>query len=130
MLNATNCRDNRTNYELITGNERKTRMPKMYWEKPKARTKAKLELLGHYLGAWFGILANAPNANGTHRFDEIAYLDGFCGRGEYEDGQEGSPLIAVRFANSVAAKRGNLTIHVILVDKSKKNIDHLKKTRP
>lgn len=122
MLNATNCRDNRTNYELITGNERKTRMPKrmpkMYWEKPKAHTKAKLELLGHYLGAWFGILANAPNANGTHRFDEIAYLDGFCGRGEYEDGQEGSPLIAVRFANSVAAKRGDLTIHVILLDKS------------
>lgn len=105
-------------------------MPKEYWDKPKPRTKAKLELLRHYLGAWFEILARATNANGDHLFDEIAYLDGFCGRGEYADGEQGSPLIAVRFANSVAAKRGDLTISVILVDKIKKNIDHLKTLDP
>ena len=105
-------------------------MRKAYWDRPKARTKAKLEMLRYYLGAWFEILANATNADGKHRFDELAYLDGFCGRGEYADGQDGSPLIAVRFANSVAAKRSDLTIHVILVDEIKKNIAHLNTLDP
>lgn len=105
-------------------------MAKEYWDKPRARTKAKLDLLRNYLGAWFEILANATDENGQHRFGELAYLDGFCGRGEYEDGQDGSPLIAVRFANSVAARRGDLKIKIILVDKLKDNVSHLKTLQP
>ena len=51
-------------------------------------TAAKHELLEHYLGAWFPILAS--------RERRIIFLDGFAGPGIYDDGQPGSPIIALR----------------------------------
>lgn len=53
-----------------------------------AHTAAKHELLRHYLGAWFPIMAKY---NGR-----IVYYDAFAGPGEYADGKPGSPLIALR----------------------------------
>jgi three-Cys-motif partner protein len=51
-------------------------------------TAAKHALLKHYLGAWFPILA---------RFNKrIVYYDAFAGPGEYQGGEEGSPIIAMR----------------------------------
>ncbi len=105
-------------------------MPKEYWDKPSERTTAKLEMLRHYLGAWFNILANARHAIRGHLFDDLVYLDGFCGRGEYGDGQLGSPVVAVQHANTVAASRGDLKVHVILVDEEKENISHLETLEP
>ena len=105
-------------------------MATRYWKQPAPRTKAKLEMLERYLGAWFGILAGAMDKAGGYRFDELVYLDGYCGRGEYEDGQRGSPLIAVQFANQVAAKRQDLKVHVILVDEKRNNIAHLETLTP
>ena len=52
-------------------------MPKEYWAEPRARTKAKLDLLRNYLGAWFEILARATDEEGEHRYNELVYLDGF-----------------------------------------------------
>ena len=51
-------------------------------------TAAKHELLKHYLGAWFPILAS--------RERRIIFLDGFAGPGIYDEGQPGSPIIALR----------------------------------
>ncbi len=51
-------------------------------------TAAKHELLMHYLGAWFPILAS--------REQRIIFLDGFAGPGIYSDGEPGSPIIALR----------------------------------
>lgn len=51
-------------------------------------TAAKHELLKHYLGAWFPILAS--------REQRIIFLDGFAGPGIYGDGEPGSPIIALR----------------------------------
>ena len=51
-------------------------------------TAAKHELLKHYLGAWFPILAS--------REGRIIFLDGFAGPGIYDDGQPGSPIVALR----------------------------------
>jgi|Deesub1362A_J573_1020465.scaffolds.fasta_scaffold00525_5 three-Cys-motif partner protein len=51
-------------------------------------TVAKHEILKRYLQAWFPILARW--------FGRIIYLDGFAGPGIYQDGREGSPLIALR----------------------------------
>lgn len=51
-------------------------------------TAAKHELLKHYLGAWFPILAS--------REQRIIFLDGFAGPGIYSDGEPGSPIIALR----------------------------------
>ena len=51
-------------------------------------TRAKHQILQKYLGAWYPILSRW---NGR-----IVYIDGFAGRGRYDDGSEGSPQIALR----------------------------------
>ena len=53
-------------------------------------TQAKHEILRHYLGAWFPILAT------TQR--RLLYIDGFAGPGEYKGGEDGSPIIALKIA--------------------------------
>jgi three-Cys-motif partner protein len=57
------------------------------WECPP-HTKAKHDMLASYLDGWFPILASW---NGR-----VVFLDGFAGRGRYNDGAEGSPLVALR----------------------------------
>jgi three-Cys-motif partner protein len=57
------------------------------WDCPP-HTKAKHDMLASYLGGWFPIMASW---NGR-----LLFLDGFAGRGRYNDGSEGSPLIALR----------------------------------
>ena len=88
------------------------------WECPP-RTKAKLEILNDYLGAWFGILAN----NG---FRHVYYIDGFCGPGEYLGGEEGSPVIAARLASRTAQKYQGFKATLIFIDKDPKALTHLK----
>lgn len=53
-------------------------------------TVAKHHLLRRYLAAWFPILAKYHG--------RVVYMDGFAGPGEYEGGQEGSPIIALKIA--------------------------------
>jgi three-Cys-motif partner protein len=55
-------------------------------------TAAKLEILGAYLRAWFPILGRSAN------FDRIIYIDGFAGPGRYKQGEDGSPIIALKAA--------------------------------
>lgn len=57
------------------------------WECPP-HTKAKHDMLGRYLDGWYPTLASW---NGR-----VLFLDGFAGRGRYNDGTEGSPLVALR----------------------------------
>lgn len=59
-------------------------------------TQAKHEILRYYLGAWFPILATTQ-----HR---LLYIDGFAGPGEYEGGEDGSPIIALKVARDHALK--------------------------
>ena len=84
----------------------------------RPRTKAKLEILGHYLGAWFGILA-------ARGFRHVYYIDGFCGPGEYTTGEQGSPVIAARLASSTAQKFDGFEASLIFVDEDPKAIEHL-----
>lgn len=53
-------------------------------------TKAKHEILRKYLEGWFPILSSIGG--------RIVYLDGFAGPGIYSNGEEGSPIIALRTA--------------------------------
>lgn len=48
--------------------------------------RAKHEILRRYLGAWLAILAN-----GEH--ERLYLVDGFAGRGHYNDGEPGSPVV-------------------------------------
>ena len=59
-------------------------------------TKAKHEILRHYLGAWFPILASAQR--------RLLYVDGFAGPGEYKGGEDGSPIIALKVARDHVLK--------------------------
>jgi three-Cys-motif partner protein len=53
-------------------------------------TRAKHEILGRYLAAWFPILSTYHS--------RIVYIDGFAGPGRYEKAEKGSPLIALDVA--------------------------------
>ena len=52
-------------------------------------TRAKHEILRRYLQAWFPILAHGG-------FPRVVVIDGFAGPGIYDDGSDGSPLIALK----------------------------------
>ena len=60
----------------------------------KENTAVKHEILKKYLTPWTQILASG--------FDRIHYFDGFAGRGRYEDGEPGSPVLAMRAADKNA----------------------------
>ncbi|HIE56553.1 MAG TPA: three-Cys-motif partner protein TcmP [Chromatiaceae bacterium] len=64
--------------------------PKKTTWKMEPHTQAKHEILRRYLGAWFPIL-------GKHN-ERILYIDGFCGPGRYDDGEVGSPILALQEA--------------------------------
>jgi three-Cys-motif partner protein len=55
----------------------------------EAHTVAKHEILRRYLQAWAPILSQG-------NFPHIAFVDGFAGPGRYSNGEEGSPIIAVK----------------------------------
>lgn len=59
------------------------------WE-AEPHTLAKHEILRGYLEAWFPILARYN--------DRIVYMDGFAGPGRYSNGEDGSPIIALKAA--------------------------------
>jgi three-Cys-motif partner protein len=57
------------------------------WDIPE-HTRAKHQLLDRYLGGWYPILSKWSR--------RVLYIDGFAGRGRYNDGSEGSPLVAIK----------------------------------
>jgi three-Cys-motif partner protein len=90
---------------------------KVIWE-CKPRTRAKLEIISHYLGAWFSILASKS-------YPHVVYIDGFCGPGKYEGGEEGSPVIATRMANSTAQKFPGFKATLFFVDEDLRALNYL-----
>jgi len=80
-------------------------------------TRAKHNLLGKYLKPWIYKMG---------KFKRIGYFDGFAGRGKYEDGTAGSPLIALRIANEHADKFDEFL--AIFVEKDHNNYQNLIQT--
>lgn len=71
------------------------------WEL-QPHTRAKHAILRRYLQAWIPILTQGG-------FPSILYIDGFAGPGRYADGEDGSPIIAVKAALEHAARiTGNI----------------------
>ena len=58
-----------------------------YWKEYTNLQRVKHELLKRYLGGWYPILSS--------RSTRIVYIDCHAGRGKYETGQIGSPLVAL-----------------------------------
>lgn len=64
----------------------------MSWE-IKEHTKAKHTVLRNYLAAWFPIMAFTN--------PKIVYIDGFAGPGKYKNGEDGSPIYALKIAKEI-----------------------------
>ena len=88
----------------------------------KPHTRAKHEILTYYLKAWFPILGS--------RFPRLVYVDGFSGPGEYADGGEGSPILALNaaknyFHGTVTSKLQEIVF--IFVEKDRNYFDNLRR---
>jgi three-Cys-motif partner protein len=57
------------------------------WDYPP-HTKAKHDILSSYLDGWYPIMSKYNS--------RVLFLDGFAGRGRYNNGEEGSPIIALK----------------------------------
>lgn len=79
-------------------------------------TLAKHKILQGYLHAWMPILA-------TQRRGAL-FIDGFAGPGEYDGGQEGSPIIALKAALS-NADRFKSTVHFLFIENRADRFKHL-----
>ncbi|MDD2861020.1 MAG: three-Cys-motif partner protein TcmP [Acidiphilium sp.] len=93
-------------------------------------TAAKLAILGAYLRAWFPILSRSQN------FDRMIYIDGFAGPGRYKQGEDGSPIIALKAALGAANGPIPKTFEFHFVERKRRpaislkaNIEHLRQNR-
>lgn len=93
-------------------------------------TLAKHAILQRYLHAWFLILTrqastlarqygNAPNR-------EILFIDGFAGPGEYTNGKEGSPVIALRAALDHAISFP-VPVRMLFIEERQDRFEHLQR---
>ncbi|HYV46675.1 MAG TPA: three-Cys-motif partner protein TcmP [Myxococcaceae bacterium] len=79
-------------------------------------TLAKHKILEGYLHAWMPILATLKKG--------ALFIDGFAGPGEYEGGQEGSPVIALKAALKNAPHFKNI-VHFLFVENRPDRFEHL-----
>jgi three-Cys-motif partner protein len=87
------------------------------WERDE-HTVGKHLVLREYLNAWIPILGMSH--------PRVLIFDGFAGPGEYKDGSEGSPLIAMRAAREHhASGRIDATLHFRFVEAHAGRFDHL-----
>lgn len=84
----------------------------------KPHTKAKHFLLQRYLSAWFPILGSG------HK--RIVYIDGFAGPGRYAQGEEGSPLIAIRAALSHQLRLNNIDVVFVFIEGDPQRAEELR----
>lgn len=84
-------------------------------------TKGKHRVLKHYLDAWLPIMSS------TSRNERILFIDGFCGPGQYEGGEDGSPILAMKAVRDHHAKHTfRSKIIFIFVDTDERRLEHLK----
>jgi len=74
-----------------------------FWKKGYIETRLKHAVLETYLSAYWKILGK--------KVDGFLYIDGFAGRGRFDDGSEGSPLLAMRSVADLRRK-GSLSVPV------------------
>lgn len=84
--------------------------PKTTIWKLDPHTSAKHAILRRYLQAWAPILAQGG-------FPKVAYVDGFAGPGQYEGGEDGSPIIALKAALEHAARINVRVVFLFIEEK-------------
>jgi len=88
-------------------------------------SKAKIKLLSLYMDRYLNIL------NQSRYTSDVYIYDMFCGKGKYEDGGEGSPVIFLRkvkeiFYQSSGNKRGASKFHCHFNDKDELKLEKLR----
>jgi three-Cys-motif partner protein len=92
------------------------------WE-AKPHTLAKISILQAYLSRWFEIIGSKfPN--------DLWYIDGFAGPGEYKNSPTGSPVAAISAASDALQRLGARwkagKIHCVFIEQDSNNFSHLK----
>src|SRR4030042_2629236 len=106
---------------------------KNYWDLTnRPYTKLKLRILKEYLQAWASIIFNQAFTHKWSKWQDVYYVDCFCGRGKYHNnGKEniikGSPLIALECAENFQTKYNGIRMHCLFVEISSKSCARLKK---
>lgn len=77
----------------------------------------KLRILGKFLAPWAAKLGSMSRKGNRL----IWYVDGFAGRGTYEDGSDGSPILGLRRARETLAERRGYQLSCFFVEKGLKN---------
>jgi len=93
------------------------------WEAPP-HTLAKISILQTYLSRWFEILGRSrPRQN-------LWYIDGFAGPGEYTNSLTGSPVAAITSASEALKSLGSQWkaggVHCVFIEENSERFDHLK----
>lgn len=87
------------------------------WEY-KVHTKVKHEILSKYLESWVNVLGKG--------WKKVCYFDCFAGRGKYEDGTEGSPIIALKTISNLKQNRKHIKdVVCTFIEKDRSNYDNL-----
>ncbi len=103
-----------------------------HWLEKANHTRLKHLILQFYLENWSRILADASFHNNQ---EDIYYIDGFAGRGEFLDGDQGSPLIALEEMDKVQRKFNEkypnkpLQFHIINIESREGNYHKLEEIR-
>src|SRR4028118_1973486 len=88
-------------------------------------TLAKIAILRDYLIRWFQILGNSSISRGQ----DLIYVDGFAGPGEYTNHKQGSPLEALIAAKKARADSRTLwqagKIHCVFIEENKARFENL-----
>ena len=63
-------------------------------------TKVKHKILSEYLKTWINVLSG--------KWQKVCYFDCFAGRGKYEDGNDGSPIIALKAIRDIKQNRTHI----------------------
>jgi len=99
-----------------------TRLDTVWDISPHTATKHKI--LRAYFKAWFSIVGQ--------KFRSVAFIDGFCGPGEYKGGEPGSPIVVIEEAQKALAIprirfRGDLSAEFHFIDDDAERIANLNK---
>ncbi|TDF94708.1 three-Cys-motif partner protein TcmP [Paenibacillus piri] len=103
-----------------------------HWLEKSNHTRLKHHILQFYLENWSRILADASFHNNQ---EDIYYIDGFAGRGEFLDGDLGSPLIALEEMEKVQRSFNEqyphkpLRFHIINIENNEGNFFKLEELR-
>ena len=85
----------------------------------REHTRVKHSILKKYLPPWLIILGASHS--------KLCYFDGFAGRGEYEGGSPGSPLIAMEIVEELVRKNKVKEVVPVFIEKDNDNFTNLER---